>query len=195
MPVPQINVEYFFRLLYDCFRGACQATGSAGGYVWLEAFVANLWLWIVYVGYLLSVIGLFVIVYAMVRIFALRKREEHYYGTLLVAPDASGAANPRWKRIEQLAAGASPSEWREAIIEADIMLEDVLTRQGYTGVGVGEKLRAVDRAGFDTLSDAWEAHKVRNQIAHEGSAFDLSETLARRTLAHYEAVFREFGVA
>jgi hypothetical protein len=33
---------------------------------------------------------------------------------------------------------------------------------------------------------------VRNQIAHEGSSFDLSETLARRTLARFESVFREF---
>jgi hypothetical protein len=74
------------------------------------------------------------------------------------------------------------------------MLDDMLTKHGYTGDGVGEKLKSADRINFSTLEDAWEAHKVRNQIAHEGYAFNLSESLARRTIAHYESVFREFKV-
>ena len=72
------------------------------------------------------------------------------------------------------------------------MLDDMLTKQGYDGEGVGEKLKSVESSDFNTLNEAWEAHKVRNQIAHQGSAFDLSDTLARRTIAQYEAVFREF---
>ena len=94
--------------------------------------------------------------------------------------------------IESLANGTSASEWREAIIEADIMLDDVLARQGYVGDGVGEKLKAAEPENFRTLQDAWEAHKVRNQIAHEGSAFNLSESLMRRTIGRFESVFREF---
>ena len=154
---------------------------------------AHVWLWIVIIGYILSVAGLFVIVYALVRLFELRKKEEKDYGTLILAPEAAGSMNPRWKHIESLARGASPSEWKEAIIEADIMLDDMLTRQGYKGAGVGEKLKEAERADFNTLDDAWEAHKVRNQIAHEGSAFALSDTLAHRALARYESVFREFN--
>ena len=73
------------------------------------------------------------------------------------------------------------------------MLDDSLARRGYTGAGVGEKLMQVERTDLATLNDAWEAHKVRNQIAHEGSAFDISETLASRTIARYQAVFRELG--
>ncbi|MEK7515888.1 MAG: hypothetical protein AAB555_03145, partial [Patescibacteria group bacterium] len=79
-------------------------------------------------------------------------------------------------------------------IEADIMLEDVLARNGYVGDGVGEKLKAVELSDLNTLNDAWEAHKVRNQIAHEGSAFNLSEDLALRTISRYGAVFRELDV-
>lgn len=187
----QINVEYWFRLIYDCLRGACY--GSSGG-AEFSSWLTHLWLWIVVLGYALSVIALFVIVYSTMRLFELRKREEKHYSTLLVEPDAPGGAHPRWEHIQSLAEGASQSEWREAIIEADIMLDDILAREGYEGDGIGEKLKAADPAQFRTLQNAWEAHKVRNQIAHEGSAFDLSETLAHRTLAHYEAVFREFKV-
>ncbi len=187
MPANQINVEYFFRLIYDCFHGGC-GVQTAG----LSALLAQIWIWITIVGYVLSVIGLFVIIYSTVRLFELREREEKYYSTVLVPPEAAGGVHPRWEHIQSLVEGASPSAWREAIIEADIMLDDLLTRQGYVGDSIGEKLKTANPAHFKTLQDAWEAHKVRNQIAHEGSSFDLTESLTRRTLARFESVFHEF---
>ena len=187
----QLNVEYWFRLLYECFHGSCYSSGPVNTAVF-SAWLANLWVWITFLGYVIAVAALIMIVYATVRLFELRAREEEYYGTLLLAPEDEGGINARWTHIETLSGSDSPSDWRTAIIEADIMLDDMLTKQGYTGDGVGEKLKSVDPADFDTLQDAWEAHKVRNQIAHQGSSFDLSETLARRTLARYESVFREF---
>lgn len=188
MPSYQINVEYWFRLLYDCLRGACYGLNGITGW---SSFLTNLWLWIIVIGYALSVIGLFVIVYTTMRIFQLREREKEYYATVISAPGGENIS-PRWQHIESLASGANTSEWREAIIEADSMLDDLLARQGYRGDGVGEKLKSVEPSEFGTLQDAWEAHKVRNQIAHEGSAFNLSESLTHRTIARYESVFREF---
>lgn len=191
MPSSQANVEYWFRLLYECLHGACYGSVGVAGF---SAWLASVWMWITVIGYILSVIGLFIIVYVTIRIFELREREGEFYRTLLVAPNAEGGTHPRWEHIESLANGASPSQWREAIIEADILLDEVLTKEGYPGDGVGEKLKAADPLQFKTHQNAWEAHKVRNQIAHQGSSFDLSETVVHRTLAHYEAVFREFKV-
>jgi len=188
-PGNQANVEYFFRLLYECIHGACYGTTNFSS---LIVFLSQLWLWIVYVGYAVSVIALFMIIYTTVRLFELRKREEEYYGTLILAPDAESGGHPRWEHIKELVDGPNPSQWREAIIEADILLDETLSRAGYEGESVSEKLKSADQ--FASLQDAWEAHKVRNQIAHEGSTFDLTESLARRTVARYEAVFREFKV-
>jgi hypothetical protein len=187
----QANVEYWFRLLYNCIYGACYGSPGITG---LEAWLAHLWLWITVIGYILAVIGLIVIVYCIVRLYELREREAEYYSTPLIPAGAEGGAHPRWEHILSLLEGGNTSAWREAIIEADIMLDDMLTTQGYEGDGVGEKLKSADPDTFTTLQSAWEAHKVRNQIAHQGSSFDLSESLARRTIAHYEAVFREFKV-
>ena len=184
----QSNVEYWLRLLYECLHGSCYGSAGIAGF---SAWLAHLWLWIIVIGYALSIAGLFVIVYATVRLFELRKREEIYYNTLITPTEAIGGVNPRWMHIESLLESVSASQWREAIIEADIMLDDALARQGYVGDGVGEKLKSVEPADFNTLQDAWEAHKVRNQIAHDGSAFNLSDALARRTIARYETVFRE----
>lgn len=185
----QANVEYFFRLLYDCLHGSCY-----GGMASLSALLAHLWIWIVIIGYAIAVIGLFIVIYATVRLFELREREREFYTTLINAPTAEIGSNPRWRHIESLMESDRSGDWREAIVEADILLDVLLTRQGYAGDGVGEKLKNADQTEFKTLSDAWEAHKVRNQIAHEGSAFDLQETLARRTIARYENVFREFNL-
>lgn len=191
MQANQLNVEYWFRVLYECFHGGCY---GSNGLVGLSAFLANLWVWIIIIGYILSAIGLFVIIYCTVRLFELRKREEEYYGTLLVAPGHDRDVNHRWIHIQSLIASTNASDWRTAIIEADIMLDDMLKEQGYVGEGIGERLKLVESSDFSTLNDAWEAHKVRNQIAHEGSSFNLSDTLARRTIARYESVFREFDL-
>ena len=106
----QANVEYWFRLLYECLRGTCYGVSSATGF---SEWLVRLWLWIIGVGYLLSFLALFVIVYTTVRIFQLRKREAIYYGTVIPMTGAE-TGSPRWKHIESLSGGTSASEWREA---------------------------------------------------------------------------------
>jgi hypothetical protein len=99
----------------------------------------------------------------------------------------------RWQEIQQHIHDDSPSAWKIAIIEADIFLEEILNDNGYVGVTIGEKLKGANSASFTTLQDAWEAHKVRNEIAHTGGDFILTKRLAQETLTQYERVFREFG--
>jgi len=176
------------------FNGIVSHLGGSGdAFSGLGRFATHLWLWIIILGYVVSFVGLVFIVWALMRLFELRALEKEYYHTLVAQPESARGASPRWARIKELVGGGSPSQWREAIIEADIMLDDLLAEHGYMGDGVAEKLRQADPARFTTLRDAQEAHGVRNRIAHQGSLFDLSPTLAGRTIARYEAVFREFG--
>lgn len=100
----------------------------------------------------------------------------------------------RWERIKEQTGSDSEQQWRLAILEADIMLNELLDVQGYRGETMGEKMKAVDRANFNTIDLAWEAHKIRNRIAHEGSAHLLNAREARRVISLYERVFKEFRV-
>lgn len=186
MAVQQLNVEYWFRLIYDCFHGGCfvHVTG-------IRSLAATLWIWVGIIGTILSAIGLVVIIYCLIRLFELRKREHDLYGHVHLAHE-EGPKNTRWAHIESLIGSTNQNDWRQAIIEADIMLDDMLTAQGYKGASIGDKLKQVEPSDFDSLQDAWEAHKVRNDIAHTGVAFALSQTLAQRTIGRYERVFREF---
>ncbi len=100
--------------------------------------------------------------------------------------------DPRWKDVEGLMQSGNPGDWRVAILEADILLDDMLTQMGYAGESIGEKLKQADRAHFKSLDDAWKAHKVRNNIAHEGAAYQVSRSDAEETIAMFKRVFDEF---
>lgn len=102
--------------------------------------------------------------------------------------------NRKWERIMTHLNSINPNDWKFAILEADIMLSDLLDTLQYHGATMAEKLKAVERSDFSTLESAWEAHKTRNTIAHEGSDFVLTEREARRVIGLYESVFREFKI-
>ncbi len=74
------------------------------------------------------------------------------------------------------------------------MLDETLKNAGYVGQNLGEKLKGANAESFTTLQDAWEAHKVRNEIAHVGSDFILTQKSAQETITRYARVFKEFGV-
>lgn len=102
------------------------------------------------------------------------------------------AANARWLDVEQKINSANPGDWRLAILEADIILDDMLREMGLPGDTLGERLKSADPSFFNTLQDAWAAHKIRNVIAHEGASYNLSYNEAKRAVDLFEKVFREF---
>lgn len=101
--------------------------------------------------------------------------------------------NNRWKDVQNHVASDTPSNWRLAVIEADIMLEEALEKAGYQGATVGDRLKSVNPTTFVSLQDAWSAHRVRNQIAHEGADFVLTKKMANETIVQFERALRELG--
>jgi hypothetical protein len=99
----------------------------------------------------------------------------------------------RWNRIMEHANSEDEHQWRLAILEADIMLNELLDVLGYKGETMGEKMKMVNRANFNSIDEAWEAHKVRNRVAHEGSENPLTEREKNIVINQYAHVFKEFG--
>ncbi|MCR4274950.1 MAG: hypothetical protein NUW02_02795 [Candidatus Campbellbacteria bacterium] len=100
--------------------------------------------------------------------------------------------NERWEQVEKLTASENPGDWRIAIIEADVLLEELLISMGYDGQTLGDRLKAIEKSDFTTLDEAWEAHKIRNRIAHQGSDFILTHREVKRVIDLFRTVFREF---
>jgi hypothetical protein len=97
----------------------------------------------------------------------------------------------RWEKIMTHANSSNSSDWRLAIIEADIFLEEALRRAGFVGENIGDMLKSMDKSDLLTLDEAWDAHKTRNRIAHDGSSFDLNERETKRIIALFESVLKE----
>jgi hypothetical protein len=100
----------------------------------------------------------------------------------------------QWEKIVKLSESQNQSDWRLSIIEADILLDELLEKLQLPGETMGEKLKAVEKSDFTTIESAWEAHKARNMIAHEGSDFLINQREIRRIISLYEAVFKEFSL-
>ena len=107
--------------------------------------------------------------------------------------DTNGIRNPRWEIVEKYYNSANQSDWRIAIMEADIMLYDLLDSIGVPGDSIGEKLKNTNKSQIGTLDLAWRAHKIRNELAHQGTSFTLSRTMVEEAIENFRKVFDEFS--
>lgn len=143
-------------------------------------------------------------VYSLIRLYEMNKAGEKKKGASTIAQTADNPVDaiplpvakrsPVWEALRAKLLSDSPSDWRLAIIEADIYLDRILDDNGFHGETTSDKLKQVTPDRLGSIQMAWEAHKVRNRIAHEGSAFTLTMPEARRILSYYEIIFRDFGI-
>jgi hypothetical protein len=185
-----LNIEYVFLRITEFFKNF--------DLIAILNFIIKVIGWITPFAILIALGLIYVITYSYIRLKQLEKAQEKKFHSLRFkeAVSEKGGADPvlnqKWKQVEAHINSANPSDWRLAILEADIMLGDILTKMGYHGTSIGEQLKGVEPSDFLTLQDAWEAHKVRNQVAHQGSDFALNERDAKRIIGLYKKVFSEF---
>jgi len=149
-----------------------------------------------------AIFFVFVMAYCFVRLIELRRKEAEH-----LALEIKNYAqkykekelkmknlpkNPQWGNVlDHFNQGENG--WRLAILEADLMLNSMLEQLNFSGETLGEKLKSINFDKYPNLRSSWEAHGVRNKIAHEGSNFILSDREAKRILAIYEQIFRDFN--
>lgn len=156
--------------------------------------------------FFLAIFFLTIIFYSIVRLFEIRKKEHahlhhemHEYAHNKKEQEkrlkevVGGSKNERWSKTLDYLFSQHSSDWKLAIIEADSMLEELMTQMGFKGENLGEKLKSANQESFPKLSTAWEVHTIRNRIAHEGLAFELSQHEAKRIIAMYEEIFHSYG--
>lgn len=182
-----LNLEYIFLVLYRLFVNADVDKLPVEE-------LKNAWSLFTIFSTALSLLLATGVVYCLIRLWQLRRFEVEKFGSMAPAPflGAPEVKNERWERITDLVNSENPSDWRQAILEADVLLDELVTRLGYRGETLGEKMKQIEPSDFTTLDLAWEAHKVRNDIAHRGSDFILSKREAKRVVGLFEKVFREF---
>ena len=109
-------------------------------------------------------------------VFILRSRTR-------LSPSERERLRTHWERA------AAQEDLHRRILDADSVLDQLLTALGYSGT-LGEKLK---RAGprLPQLQSVWDAHKLRNRIAHEANATITGDD-ALRAMRAFERVIRQF---
>jgi hypothetical protein len=180
-----LNIEYVFNKILAVIKP-------------IIAFFSDPHTWVVLgiVSSCISILFIAVIIFSLVRMREIQMHEKHELDheineALARDKEAIRNDNPRWHYILTLIESSNESDWRVAIIEADSMLEELLREKGLTGEGVSELLESARDSGYRSIQGAWDAHIVRNQIAHSGSEFSLTQIEGRRVIKMYQNFFEE----
>lgn len=80
---------------------------------------------------------------------------------------------------------------KQAIMDADKILDHILKRLNYTGT-LGEMMKQAAPL-FTDQNGIWSAHKLRNKIAHELN-FNPDFKTAERALKQFQKAYKDLGV-
>ena len=156
--------------------------------------------------FFLAIFFLTIICYTSIRMFEIRKKERKHLEREIAEyahhqrereqkakQGEEISTNIRWVKTLGYLFSQHASDWKLAVIEGDAMLEELMSQLGFAGETLGEKLKSANQGNFRNLTTAWEVHTIRNRIAHEGAEYEMSQHEAKRVIALYEKIFREFG--
>ncbi len=96
----------------------------------------------------------------------------------------------KWSDIEAMSASGGGA-LRSAVSEADKLVDYVLKNSGVRGETMGERLKN-SRGHFSDINAIWDAHKLRNAIAHEAD-FDVVPSHAREAIATFRQGLKDLG--
>ena len=102
-----------------------------------------------------------------------------------------GKIQQAWNNIELLSSGDNESEWVKAIFEADKLLDYVLQRRRVSGNSVGERLKNA-KSLFSNVDIVWQAHKVRNELAHNIDT-RLTWLQVERAIDNFKRALKQLG--
>ena len=95
-----------------------------------------------------------------------------------------------WQGVLAHMKTSSESDWKLAVIEADKIVDKILILKGYKGESMAERMISIDNQELKSLDLLWEAHKVRNRIAHK-PGFKLDFNQAKKIISYYEEVLKD----
>lgn len=194
-PPPGIGFDLFGVIVH--ILGSNENTSSLLSVNGFVNFLNIVWGIYVVLAFAISIVMLVLYAYASTRrwqYYAQSERELRDAEVLYDELYKGIKKNDRLADVLQHIDSDNPNDWKLAIIEADIILDEILKQRGYPGASLGERLKNIAPSSLASLNDAWEAHKVRNRIAHDGADFVLTQRLAEDTISRYRKVFNEFGI-
>lgn len=100
----------------------------------------------------------------------------------------------RWKIIRQKAFNGNQDEMKQAILEADKVVDEALENHGFTAPNTEEKILQIMSEELAWIRRiAQKANNYRNRIA-ENPAIEVERSDVKKAIHNYEALLEELGV-
>lgn len=81
--------------------------------------------------------------------------------------------------------------WRDAVIEADQLLDDALKKRGFKGGSMGERMVSARQSLTDNDS-AWFAHKLRDKLVHDEHV-ELTRPVVQKAVKGARQALKDLG--
>ncbi len=104
--------------------------------------------------------------------------------------DSKTKALKKWQSIKNRLESDNISQYKAAILEADRIVDDILSKVGYKGNNLAERLEQVNPGQLENMERLKKAHKIRNRIIYEKD-FSIDKKTAGETLEIYENLLKE----
>jgi hypothetical protein len=96
----------------------------------------------------------------------------------------------QWQKIEGFKTNGGAG-WQLAIFEADKLLDHAMKARGIPGQTMGDRLKNA-KGSFMNLNAVWQAHKLRNRLAHEQNV-PLNGVVVDQALRSLKAALKDLG--
>jgi hypothetical protein len=158
----------------------------------MNAYFSNLGA-LEFFGLIIALIFFAGVIYFVIETGWFSLRVNRFQHIVLQSDISKKEAKESWDRIQEQFYRGGESDLKVAILEADKLLNDALREAGIMGIQLGDRLKKTDTRQVPNLNELWQAHKLRNQIAHEPN-FRLKRDVAERALAIYETALKNLGI-
>lgn len=165
---------------------------QAVGQNFLSVYFSNL-TWLIVLSVLITIGLVVAIVYFAIETGWYANRVDRFRHIILQSDISKKHAQESWHEIQEHFFKGSENDLKVAIMDADTLLNEALRDAGILGTHLGDRLKKANSNQVPNLNDIWQAHKLRNQIAHEPN-LKLKRDLAERALSIYQVALKNLGI-
>lgn len=139
--------------------------------------------------YLILWAGVFAVIFAM-----LIKKGWVLGGARAKGKVDKGFVSRKWQEIETLMQQQKPSSYKVAILDADKLVDYVLKARVGTDGSMGERLKRSQKLflNYQNYNNLWEAHKMRNRVAHEAD-HEIHFAEAKKNIGYFKKALQDLG--
>jgi len=184
-----LNLDYFFSKFYDFLVGVFGFLG--GGELDYFGFVDKLKTAKI-VAFVFSLFVFAGVVYCFYRILGIHKRGFRELAKFIWEPLPEERIN-KWDVVKKLMASEFQRDWKQGIVRADALLEEIIMKINYIGANFEEKLVHISPFQLESIKGLRWAHQSAVRIAGSGETYEITKEEADEIISAFGKALKDLG--